>query len=42
MTLDIYESEQIKKIAKKWHRERFELTHDDLHKMLNKIWKLVK
>jgi len=40
--MDIYAEETIKRIAKKWHNDRYELTHDDLHKMLEKIWKLVK
>lgn len=42
MMFDIYTEEKIKKIAKKWHEDRYELTHDDLHGMLNNIWKLVK
>jgi len=42
MMIDIFALEKIKRITKEWHDERHELTHDDLHKMLEKIWKLVK
>ncbi len=40
--IDIYNLEKIRRITNKWYYNRYELTHDDLHKMLEQIRKLVK
>ena len=40
--IDIYQLEKIKRITRKWEINKYELTHDDLHKMLSDIRELVK
>jgi len=40
--IDIYALEKIKRITRKWKLEQKELNEDQLNKMLEDIWKLVK